>query len=142
MQTKLVYQLDQYGVFIEMAEALESPLEPGVFHVPAGCVDTNVPFPEGVTDQNYVFWKEGNWWVGQYPIDPNIPKAEDIAREWRNTELARADVQLLKVQDGMPNLGTVSDWRKYRVALRTWPDTEGFPSLESRPVAPDAQKEE
>lgn len=57
-------------------------------------------------------------------------------RAWRDTELARADIELNKAQDG-DGVGTVKAWRDYRKALRAWPDTVGFPSAESRPVAPD-----
>lgn len=57
-------------------------------------------------------------------------------RSWRDTELARADIQLLKVQDGTTGLGTQKAWREYRVALRDYPSSEGFPTV--RPVAPDA----
>lgn len=141
MKTKLVYQLDQYGVLMGEIEALESPLEPGVFHLPAGCIDPDVPFPENVGLDQYVFWKDGNWWVADIPPDPNAPTLASIAREWRNAELARADIVLLKVQDGMPNLGSVGEWRKYRVALRMWPEATGFPSPDSRPLAPDYTEE-
>lgn len=58
-------------------------------------------------------------------------------RYWRNTELARADIQILKVQDGATGLGTQKAWREYRNALRDWPASESFPNV--RPVAPDAE---
>lgn len=57
------------------------------------------------------------------------------ARVWRDGELARADIELNKVQDGMGK-GTVSEWRAYRVALRTWPESQDFPAV--KPTAPDA----
>ena len=60
----------------------------------------------------------------------------DAERSWRNAELSRADIQLLKVQDGTTGLGTQKAWREYRVALREWPSTDSFPAV--RPVAPDA----
>lgn len=59
-------------------------------------------------------------------------------REWRDGELARADIQLNKAQDGV-GYGTVSSWREYRCALRDWPNHEMFPSVEYRPVAPDSK---
>ena len=60
----------------------------------------------------------------------------EAERDWRNTELSRADIQLLKVQDGMTGLGTQKAWREYRITLRDWPSTSLFPN--ERPVAPDA----
>lgn len=47
-------------------------------------------------------------------------------RSWRDKELARADIELLKVQDGR-GTGTVGDWRDYRNDLRDYPESEGFP---------------
>lgn len=57
------------------------------------------------------------------------------ARLWRDAELARADIELNKVQDGM-GIGTVTQWRSYRVALRNWPTTDGWPES-TKPAAPD-----
>jgi hypothetical protein len=59
-----------------------------------------------------------------------------VEREWRDIEISRADIELNKVQDGA-GVGTVSEWRLYRVALRNWPTHPEFPKVESRPVAPD-----
>lgn len=57
-------------------------------------------------------------------------------RQWRDAELARADIQMNKVQDGVTGIGTQKAWREYRIALRNWPSSKAFP--EARPVAPDA----
>ena len=54
-------------------------------------------------------------------------------RQWRDAELARADIELNKVQDGR-GTGIDSDWRNYRNALRDWPEHDGFPDSTSRPV--------
>lgn len=139
MQVKQVYQLDKNNILTGVTEALESPLEPGIFHIPAGCIDTDISPPE-VSKGEYVFWKDGGWWTGTYQ-DPTALPPETVARLWRDSELQRADIMLAKVQDGMPNLGTVTEWRKYRVALRTWPEQEGFPASAPRPIAPDNNQE-
>ena len=60
-----------------------------------------------------------------------------IERAWRDSELDRADIGLNKVRDGM-GVGTVTQWREYRCALRDWPENEFFPDSAKRPVAPDA----
>lgn len=58
-------------------------------------------------------------------------------RAWRDAELVRADEELNKVQDADPKAkGTVGDWRNYRKNLRAYPESEGFPNKESRPVSP------
>ena len=58
-------------------------------------------------------------------------------RGWRDSELVRADIELLKVQDGV-GTGTVAAWRSYRIQLRDWPTSPDFPDATKRPVAPDA----
>lgn len=143
MTTKQVYQLNENNVLVGVTTAQESPLEPGVFLIPAGCVDTDLtPISVERADQ-YVFWKDGNWCIGTYVyVDPNDPPTpEKIARDWRNSELVRADIAVNKVQDGDKTIGTLKSWRDYRVALRAWPEAEGFPAVTSRPVAPDFKEE-
>jgi hypothetical protein len=54
-------------------------------------------------------------------------------RDWRNAELARADIQINRLADAG---GDAQAWRNYRVALRDWPESQGFPQAELRPEAP------
>ena len=72
-------------------------------------------------------------WV---PIPPQTTaEAASAGRSWRDAELSRADIELNKVQDGI-GVGTVTQWRAYRVALRNWPTTDGWPES-TKPVSPD-----
>lgn len=43
MKEKIVYQLDSEGYFVESVIADESPLEPGVFMIPAHCIEVEPP---------------------------------------------------------------------------------------------------
>jgi hypothetical protein len=43
MNTKRVHQLDDEGFYVGSTEADESPREPGVFLIPAGCVEPEPP---------------------------------------------------------------------------------------------------
>lgn len=43
MNTKTVPQLNSQGFYIGIVEATESPLEPGVWHIPGGAVDAPLP---------------------------------------------------------------------------------------------------
>lgn len=67
-----------------------------------------------------------------------VALAKSVARSQRDAELVRADAIINKIEDGEIE-GEVSEWRKYRVALRKWPEADDFPSDTSRPQAPDNQ---
>ena len=55
---KTVCQLDANGYFVGLTAADESPLEPGEFLIPGGCIDETAPtIPEG----HRARWVEG--WV-------------------------------------------------------------------------------
>lgn len=58
MTTKIVYQYDISGMFTGETEADESPLEPGVFLIPARCVEVAPPAYSG--DQ-WPRWNGANW---------------------------------------------------------------------------------
>lgn len=68
-------------------------------------------------------------------IEYTLPEGtnEAIERAWRDSELAIADIELNKVQDGR-GIGLVSDWRDYRNELRNWPEHAGFPNSSYRPT--------
>lgn len=58
-------------------------------------------------------------------------------RLWRNQQLLVADYELNKVQDSDAQaVGSVTQWRDYRKALRAWPEHEDFPDESKRPVSP------
>jgi hypothetical protein len=59
-------------------------------------------------------------------------EAENKARGWRNGELAKADIEINKLDD---EGGDSSDYRAYRIALREWPQSDAFPEL-GRPQEP------
>jgi hypothetical protein len=52
-------------------------------------------------------------------------EAESEARGWRDGELAKADIEINKLDD---EDGNSSDYRAYRIVLREWPDTAQFPN--------------
>lgn len=71
MITKPVYQYDLAGLFVGQTYADESPLEPGVFHIPARCVDVAPPEPSG--DQ-WPRWNGAKWeLVTAAPANDNQP---------------------------------------------------------------------
>jgi len=63
-----------------------------------------------------------------------------LAREWRDSELLLADIEINKILDGDGDGSTPEGrWRMYRRDLRSWPDSEGFPG-NGRPIRPSTEK--
>lgn len=60
MATRTVYQLGADGVYVGPATAYESPLEPGLFHLPADCVCVGPPVPRA---GSAAVWVDGSWSV-------------------------------------------------------------------------------
>jgi len=78
----------------------------------------------------------GNLVLVKEVYDTNLTAARE-ERWWRDSELALSDTELNKVQDSDKKaVGTVSQWREYRKALRDWPEHANFPKIEFRPSAP------
>lgn len=74
-------------------------------------------------------------------ISETLTQEQQIAQErhWRDCELRRADIELNKAQDSDPKASaSVAEWRSYRKALRSLPETVGFPDKSARPTAPDS----
>lgn len=58
MNTRTVFQLGVDGVCLGAATAYESPLESGLFHVPAGCVEIAPPFLQA---GQAAVWSDNSW---------------------------------------------------------------------------------
>lgn len=69
MNTKTVFQTDELGYFIGITQAYESPLEPGVFHIPAGAYEDEPPYRNepGVTCWRRV---DGAWQIEEVAKPP------------------------------------------------------------------------
>ena len=100
MTTKTVFQTDRAGHYIGATEADESPLEPGVFLLPAGCVET--PPMDGE-------WPADKWprWNGAYWELVSLPavKAQpDALTKLQQFLAANPDVAALLQQGANPRL--------------------------------------
>ena len=74
---KQVSQLDQNGYFVGVTKADPSPLEPGVYLIPGGCIDEPAPtVPEGQRAK----W-EGEWVFENIPQPEPKPEPEPLTPE-------------------------------------------------------------
>ena len=76
---KHVAQLDDYGYFFGMTVADESPLEPGVYHMPAGTVDAEAPI---IPDGHLAKW-EDMWVFESIPVPAPEPEVEPVELTYR-----------------------------------------------------------
>lgn len=69
------YQCDEQGYYIGTSPRQQSPLEPGVWLIPAGCVLVEPPaIPEGQRAK----WDGDKWALEAVPVptEPNIDKGD------------------------------------------------------------------
>lgn len=131
------YNLDT-KIFMGETIARESPLEPGVFHLPAGTTEVEPPaYKKGKIT---VMGKKG-WEQIDEPKqeEPKKPEPVDPALEARNKRtilLYESDyTQLVDVYAGMTEENKTA-WIKYRQALRDVTNQKGFPEKIEWPTKP------
>lgn len=130
----IAYQTDQNGVYVGTVICDESPLEPGVFLVPAGCVE--VAPPDVGTDQ-YAVWNNDAWEVLDKPVvepEPPVVVTWSEVREFRNALLRESDWSMLT--DAPLTDEQRDEWVVYRQALRDVPQTQDDPNNVVWPESP------
>jgi hypothetical protein len=86
--------------------------------------------------EDYLQWCANGNTAQVYGPLARADEAQD-ERIWRDSELARADCEIFKHDDGETGaIATVSAWRTYRKELRAWPTHESFPDSLMRPRLP------
>lgn len=83
MNQKIVYQTNYSGLFVGETISDESPLEPDVFLIPAGCVE--LAPPEDWPEDQWPRWNGFKWELIQKPevqetISPEEKLAEFLAQ--------------------------------------------------------------
>jgi hypothetical protein len=95
MNTRTVYQLDEEGYLVGQTIAFESPLEPGIFHIPRGCVDTDKELPELKHFDDRIKWSDTEWIVHNERIEKEKFELEEINKiedeKKRQEELQRRE---------------------------------------------------
>ena len=77
-----VYQTNYSGLFVGESLADESPLEPGVFPIPAGCVETAPP--ESWQEDQWPRWNGFKWELIQKPEVQQVVTPEEKLAEFLN----------------------------------------------------------
>jgi len=67
--SKTAYQFDRSGLLLGKTEADESPMEPGVWLIPAGC--TLVPPPQEIPEGKVPHWNGTAWALVTKPAPAN-----------------------------------------------------------------------
>lgn len=80
MNQKKVYQTNYSGLFVGETLADESPLEPDVFLIPAGCVET--PPPSEWPEDQWPRWNGFKWELIQKPQVQHVASAEEKLAEF------------------------------------------------------------
>lgn len=71
----IVYQTNPQGVYLGPVQADPSPLEPDVWLIPGGCVETPPPaIPEGMM----AVWRGEEWVLSPLPVDVPEPNIETV----------------------------------------------------------------
>lgn len=90
MNQKQVYQTNYSGLFIGETFADESPLEPGIFHIPAGCVELAPP-SEWPNDQ----WPRWNGFKWDLIHKPQVQ--QETSPEEKLAEFLAQNLDVLKL---------------------------------------------
>lgn len=118
------------GVFIGCDFAQESPLEPGIFLLPAGATFVEPPEAE---DGNQAVWNGEEWNIEPIPVPEPEPQPQpepqpepqpitwDIVRAQRNALLERSD--WTQLADSPLTAEQKDAWASYRQELRAVPQT-------------------
>jgi len=109
---KKVIQLDVDGFFQGFTTADESPLEPGVFHLPAGSVDAGNP-PE-LTGGERAKWSGTRWVIVQPEPEPEpepeLTAEEVLAQARAAASMPRLDFAKLALREGWITAAEAKAW--------------------------------
>lgn len=139
---KLCYQLDGAGYYLGEAVADESPLEPGVYHLPENCIFDAPPEPIDGKLRRYL---GGQWGYVDAPAPTVAPAVPDMAAaavlaDWKarvRGALAASDITVLRCfEDGIE---LPDAWKAYRAELRALLAATATSALPDVPPYPEGQ---
>lgn len=123
---KIVSQLDSAGYLVGPVVADESPLEPGVYLVPGGCIDQAPPaVPQGMRAR----WILGAWQFEAVSVEPDPEPVPESIEAWRARTAvsrfqAKAALQLAGMFDQVEAL--MANPAADPLARLAWADAQEF----------------
>jgi hypothetical protein len=96
------YQYDFAGLYAGETVADESPLEPGIYLIPAGC--TLTPPPADIPDDKWPRWNGATWDLVSRPTPANDDDGDAAVAKLRQFLAANPDVAALLNNDGGANV--------------------------------------
>lgn len=124
----IVYQTDSNGVFVGLSEADPSPLEPGEWIIPGGCVTVPPPTPPV---GSVAVWVNGAWTVVPIEVSEQVATAQtpdEIVAMYSRAVDARVESRAKELgYNGAAHLAsyvtsTVSDWATEAQSFVVWRD--------------------
>lgn len=120
---KQVLQLNEEGYLVGVTEADESPLEPGVWLIPYGAVDTDLPsIPDGFIAK----WNGSSFDMEAYVAPTDEPASPPVTNNTVSSVTARqarlallespaTDLQYASLLDQLEAFINLSDNRRYKI---------------------------
>lgn len=125
----IVYQIDGNGRYLGPIACDESPLEPGVFLIPFGTVNTPPPSTSG---REFAVWSNGSWEIEIEPPEPEpepdyVYNEKDIEANRQRAYRENSDPLFFKWQRGS---ATKQEWLdSVQEVKNAHPYPEGTPSF-------------
>ncbi|PFH10857.1 virus tail fiber assembly protein lambda gpK [Collimonas sp. PA-H2] len=144
---KIYHYHPDTAVYLSTSSADVSPLEPGIFLVPAYA--TGIAPPDVSQDEQATF-AEDKWAIEPIPQPEEVKPVPPTESQLTATAIGKRDQLLadatlamaplqdaVELDDAMPaELALLRQWKQYRVAVNRVPNQENFPHVITWPPAP------
>jgi hypothetical protein len=114
MKEKLVCQTDHDGYYVGLTVADESPLEPGVFLIPGGCIDTK---PPELTENTRYKWNNNKWVAEKIIIQQETPEPEIVLTDEEKLEIKKTDKRIAFQEECDP---LFFKWQRGQATKEEW----------------------
>lgn len=144
---KIYHYSPETRLYLDNSVANESPLEPGVYLVPAYATSVAPPH---VDNSKQAFWRDDRWEVSGIPVtNPEIKPQENnnplITSTWDTTRIHRNTLLAYSDRTQLPDAPLTKEqrltWKTYRQALRDIPEIFSNPASVVWPEPPTSLNE-